>query len=236
MSNTTVTTELHLSVVLPAFNEEAVIAETVESVLQYMRRFAVWEVIVVNDGSRDRTGKIVREIAGRDQHVRLVEHEENRGYGEALRSGFNAATHDWILLMDSDGQLAIEELDAFVPKTNEYEAVLGWRANRADPWQRAVFTWGYSSLVRLLFGLGVRDVGCAFKLFKRDWWEKVQPITSTDHKVFTVEWLWKMQRSGISWCELPVKHLPRTSGQATGARLDVVVAMFREMVRLRFTS
>src|SRR5688572_9956775 len=101
-----------LSVVLPAYNEAGVIRETVQSARDFLgSRFQDFEIIVVDDGSRDETGTFVQSIAAGDGRVRLLQHEHNRGYGEALRSGFRAARYDWIFLMDADGQFDIRELD-----------------------------------------------------------------------------------------------------------------------------
>ncbi|MBI4022091.1 MAG: glycosyltransferase family 2 protein [Candidatus Andersenbacteria bacterium] len=227
-----------MSVVLPAYNEAAVIADSVSAAVRYLiGRVPKFEVIVVDDGSTDGTGAAVQGLIPTWPAVRLVHHERNRGYGEALRSGFTAARHEWVFLMDADGQFDIAELGRFFPLTERCDFIAGWRANRADSWQRAVFTWGYNLLVRALFGLPVRDVGCAFKLFRRSVWQQVGGrVQARDHKVFSVEWLWCVQRSGAAVCELPVRHLPRRGGQATGARLDVVWAMLREMARLRWRS
>ena len=222
-----------LSVVLPAYNEEAVLGTTLTSVLAYIRsRDLRAEIIVVDDGSRDRTASIVREIQAEAPEVRLIQHERNRGYGEALRSGFRAARYDWMFLMDADGQFDIRELDAFVAYAPEFDMILGYRARRADAWSRKVLTWGYARLMRFLFDLRLVDHDCAFKLFRRSAWEAAQPVRSTDHKIFTVEWLWNTQRRGLRLKELPVHHYPRTTGTATGARPDVIWAMMKALVRL----
>jgi len=108
-----------LSVVLPAYNEESLIALTIQTCFDYLKgRFKKSEVIVVDDGSKDRTAEIVRDLQETYPDLRLERHETNRGYGEALRTGFNAAKMDWILLMDSDGQFDIAEMEKFLPHTN----------------------------------------------------------------------------------------------------------------------
>lgn len=222
-----------LSVVLPAYNEEGALPSTLRSVLAYMRdRRLRAEVIVVDDGSRDRTAEVVTDAQRDSPEIRLIRHERNRGYGEALRSGFSAAQSEWIFLMDADGQFDITNLDSFLPSTDDADMILGYREHRADRWSRRVLTWGYTRLMGMLFHLPLRDHDCAFKLFRRSTWEAAQPIRSTDHKIFTVEWLSNSLRRGARMKELPVHHYPRTTGQATGARLDVIWTMVKALVRL----
>lgn len=192
-----------------------------------------FEIIAVNDGSIDDTRERAEALQSTVPELRLVNHPTNRGYGEALRSGFNAATKEWIFLMDADGQFDISELDRFLPATADTDALLGYRANRADTIVRAAFTSAYSLFIWTLFRLRVRDVGCAFKLFRRSAWLAAQPISSKDHKIFTVEWLRNMQRKGLRMNELPVTHYSRTTGHPTGARLDVIWATLKALVALR---
>lgn len=223
-----------ISVMLPAYNEAEVIEDTINKILLYLRHSSLeGEIIVVDDGSEDETGAKARQLADRDGRVRVISHDQNKGYGEALRSGFNAAQKEWIFLMDADGQFDIRELNSFLPWTGDFDMIAGYRANRADPLVRAIFTWGYNVLLKILFTLPVRDIGCAFKLFKRSLWIEVQPIESEDHKIFSVEFIWKAKKLGARIKELPVRHFVRQGGKATGSRGDVVWAMIRAMVQLR---
>lgn len=223
-----------LTVVLPAYNESGIIKETLVKLFSFLKKSnLVFEVVVVNDGSQDSTEEILRLLQKQYSELVVVTHEQNRGYGEALRSGFNAAKMDWILLMDSDGQFDIRDFNRFAPFAADNDLVVGIRWRRADPWPRKILTAGYNGLCWLLFGLRY-DFGCAFKLFSRASWQKIQPITSKDHKIFSVEWLLKAKRSGAKIKQLPITHFPRTTGQATGTRPDVLAGMIRELLRLRF--
>jgi len=159
-------TKHSLSVIMPAHNEEAAIAGTVHGVVNTLKAWVPdFEVIVVNDGSKDRTRSIVEEIAASDQHVRLINHTVNQGYGAALVSGFEAITKDLVFFMDSDGQFDIADLERFFAFIDEYDAVLGYRIDRQDTWVRKLNAWGWKMLVRLVFGLRVRDIDFAFKLY-----------------------------------------------------------------------
>ena len=223
-----------LSVVLPAYNEEAVIAETIAGVLAYGRKRGIsFEIIVVNDGSRDRTAAIVEDLQSAHAEVCLVTHSQNKGYGEALRSGFDAASMDWIFLMDADGQFDITQLDEFMLYAEGHDMVIGYREHRADALHRVIYGWGFTLLMNLLFDMRYVDIDCAFKLFRRSAWKAVQPIASTDHKIFTVEWLWRAKRVGLKIKELPVRHYPRMKGSQTGARLDVIWEMLKSLLKLR---
>src|SRR5205085_4343271 len=166
-NGTKMITQHSLSVVMPAHNEEAAIAATVHGVVNTLQAWAPdFEVIIVNDGSKDRTRSIVEEIAASDPHVRLINHPVNQGYGAALVSGFEAITKDLVFFMDSDGQFDIADLERFFPFIDEYDAVLGYRIDRQDTWVRKLNARGWKMLVRLVFGLRVRDIDCAFKLYR----------------------------------------------------------------------
>ena len=225
---------ISLSIVLPAYNEEAVIGRVVDTIAAYAHaRNLGAELIVVDDGSRDGTAAALAALQRRLPALRVVRHPENRGYGEALRSGFTAATTPWIFLTDSDGQFDITELDRFLAARDTADLLLGFRVNRADPLLRALFTATYSRLVNTLFSLGVRDPGCAFKLFRREAWTGSGPVRSHDHKIFTVEWLRNARRAGFRIRELPVRHYPRIGGRPTGARLGVIWQTLCAIVALR---
>lgn len=223
---------LSISVALPAYNEEANIEPQVQAVIQTFQPITSdFEVIVVNDGSRDQTGAKVRALMSRNPNVRLVEHPQNRGYGAAVYSGFTAATKEWVFLTDADRQFDLSEIHKFLPYVDRADLILGYRAPRRDPFHRRLYGWGWNLLVTLLFGYTARDVDCAFKLFKR---EILDHITIQSRgATFSAEFLVRAKRAGYKSIEIPVSHLPRCAGKPTGARLDVVTRAFRELVRVR---
>jgi glycosyltransferase involved in cell wall biosynthesis len=225
---------LSISAVLPAYNEGAVIERTVRHVASVLRDLATdFEVIVTNDGSRDTTAQVLADLQEREPglHLRVVTHEQNRGYGAALASGFDAARKDLIFLTDGDKQFDVAELGDFLPAMDsQTDMVIGWRRNRADPLMRKFNALGWKTLVNLLFGYTARDVDCAFKLFRRRVWESLTVYARG--ATFSAELLIKARRLGFRVKELPVSHLPRTAGRPTGARLDVIVRAFVELFRL----
>lgn len=217
-----------LSAVLPAHNEEAAIASTVNSVLDTLAGWmSDFEVIVVNDGSQDRTGAILDALAVVNPHLRVIHHPVNQGYGAALVSGFEACQKNLVFFMDSDGQFDIRDLERFFPLLETYDAVLGYRIDRQDTWMRKVNAWGWKMLVRLIFGVRVRDVDCAFKLYKGSFFREHR--LETRGAMINTEILYKLRRAGYTYTQVGVHHLPRNGGKATGAKPIVILRAFREL-------
>lgn len=223
-----ITTPRSLSVILPAYNEEALIADTISHVMStlssWMQNF---EVIVVNDGSKDRTGEIVADLATYDRRIRLVNHPVNKGYGAALVTGFESVTKELAFFMDSDGQFDIRDLARFFPFIEEYGAVLGYRIHRQDTWMRKLNAWGWKKLVGFVFGVHVRDIDCAFKLFRAEFFRTHR--LETRGAMINAEILYKLARAGYTYTELGVQHLPRLAGKATGAKLTVILRALGEL-------
>ena len=221
-----------ISAVLPAYNEEALIGETAKAMARVLSELTEdYEVIVVDDGSRDRTRAVVEELAAVDPHVRCVSHAVNRGYGEALKTGFSAATKDAIFLTDGDKQFDARELAEFVPQLRSADLVIGYRNPRRDSIVRLVYAWGWRLVVTALFGYVARDIDCAFKLFSRQVWLRVK--VHSGGATFSAEFLAKARRCGYRVVELPVTHYPRTAGSPTGAKPHVIARAFRDLLWLR---
>ena len=224
-----------ISAVLPAYNEEAAIERTVLDVASVLSGLVQeFEVIVVDDGSRDGTARVLEDLQSRYPELPLVvvTHPRNRGYGAALASGFDAARKDLIFLTDGDRQFDVAELAAFLPALDPgTDLVIGWRRQRADPPLRRLNAFGWRLLVNGLFGYTARDVDCAFKLFRRRVWEGL--TVHARGATFSAELLVKARRRGYRVRELPVSHYPRAAGRPTGARPAVIARAFRELFRLR---
>ncbi|HEU5347332.1 MAG TPA: glycosyltransferase [Ktedonobacterales bacterium] len=225
-----------LAVVLPAYDEEAVIADTISDVLAKVPTFVSdFIVIPVDDGSRDRTGEIMDELARSHQsHLSVVHHPTNRGYGSALRSGFDRALSEGanaIFLMDSDGQFDIAELKQFLPLLSQYDAVLGYRLHRSDGPLRKANAWAWSQVIRLSLGVNVSDPDCAFKLFRADF-IRAAHLRATGAMI-SPEMLGQLKRANLRFVEVGVHHYPRTSGTPTGSNIWVILSAFRELILLR---
>jgi glycosyltransferase involved in cell wall biosynthesis len=221
-----------LSVFFPAYNEQDIIAKTVESASRAVSRFADdYEIIVVDDGSSDQTATVVEDIARRDPHVRLVSHGVNRGYGAALRTGFASAQKELVFFSDADGQFDLQELVGLLGMLNRAPVVLGYRIRRSDPLYRLFIAKVYNILIRMVFGLRVRDIDCAFKLFRR---EVLQNVTlESDGAFISSELLIKLKRNNVPMVERGVHHYPRTTGTSKGATPKVILKTIRDVVHLR---
>jgi len=222
-----------LSIVLPAYNEEANVEDAVERVSAVARQLGMdYEIILVNDGSTDRTGEIGRELRQRIPNFRLVEHYPNRGYGGALKAGFEAATKELIAFVPADNQFDFSEVGRLLERLEEgADVVSGYRAQRQDHLVRKLNAWGWNTLVRLLFGYLCRDIDCGFKLFRREILDHVNVVS--DGAMIDTEFLAGAKARGFRIAEVPVTHLPRTAGEATGANLKVILKAFRDLVRFR---
>ena len=223
-----------LSVVFPAFNEEANIRHVVEDAYRTMPKLApIFEIIVVNDGSKDRTGDICDRLAEEFSNVRVVHHVRNRGYGAALKSGIERARYDLIFFTDADGQFDLKEVAALLEQTDAYDIVAGYRARRQDPPHRLLFAWGWNVLVRLMLGIRIRDIDCAFKVFNRQVFDSIQ-IRCVGAMVNT-EIFAQASMFGMTVKEVRVNHFPRRHGKSTGGNVAVIRKAFRELIRMRRT-
>lgn len=221
-----------LSIFFPCYNEEANVERVTRAALAAAPAFAErFEVIIVNDGSRDQTGRIADRLAAEIPEVRAVHNSPNLGYGGAVQRGLSEARLEWIFFTDGDGQFDINELPKLIELLDRCDFAVGYRIRRADPFMRRVnaFCWGV--LVRALFGLRVRDIDCAFKLLPRSLITDIRLKSSG--ALISTELLARAKYRGLRIAETGVHHYPRVAGQQTGAKLSVILKAFRELFRLR---
>ncbi|MBI2807542.1 MAG: glycosyltransferase [Planctomycetes bacterium] len=202
-----------LSLILPAYNEEAGIAHAVAEADDALGRLGVsYEVIVVDDGSGDRTAAAVAEAGLSRPRVRLVRHDGNRGYGAALRTGFSAARGQLVAFTDADCQFHLDDLALLLPLTKTHPIAVGYRVDRQDPWLRRFYSRGYNLLARTLLGTTVRDIDCALKVFRREALDKILP--DTNGFFVNTEMLTKARQHGMTIAETGVRHRPRERGES----------------------
>jgi len=219
-----------LSIFFPAYYDEANIPKVTEAALKVVNDLGIrtYEIIIVEDGSPDRTGEVADELAARHPHVRVIHHEKNRGYGAALKTGFESARLDWVFYTDGDNQFDLEELKKFVALTPYTDIVAGFRINKQYSNYRKFTSFIYNMVLRVLFDIRDRDVDCAFKIFRRDLFDKIA-IESKDAFI-DAEIAIKARILNYSSTEVGVTHLPRLDGVSTGARPSVIFRTIREIL------
>jgi 4-amino-4-deoxy-L-arabinose transferase-like glycosyltransferase len=209
-----------LSLVIPAYNESAGIAAAIAEADDTLSRLASdYEVLVVDDGSRDDTFEIARKGASERPHVRVLRHEMNRGYGAALRTGFEAARFDKVAFTDADCQFDLNDLDKLAPLADDTPIVAGYRIDRKDPWRRRFLSRGYNMVTRRLLGTRVRDCDCALKVFQRDALQHILPNSS--NFFVNTEMLSRARQHNLDIVEVGVTHRPRLRGESKVAMSDV---------------
>ncbi len=220
-----------LSLVLPAHNEadniEIVVRQALEILPHYCDDF---EIIVVNDGSRDQTPAIIDRLAREDNRVRPIHHPRNRGYGGALKSGFSASTKHYVMFMDADRQFDIADIRLLSPFVPLFDIVAGFRMERSDPIHRRINAEIFNIAVRVLFGVHMRDLDCAFKIFRGELLRSLE-LTSSG-ALINAEIQAKLRRQGATLVQVGVPHHPRVAGQATGGSVRVILRAMRETVIL----
>src|SRR5215470_13634114 len=219
-----------LSAFFPARDEEANVLPVAAGLLRVLPAVAVrWELVIVDDGSRDATGRLADALARAHAAVRVVHHATSRGYGGAIRAGLAAARYEYVFFTDGDGQYDPAQIPALIAELGRADVVVGYRHARADPLARRLNAAGWNLLVRVLFGLPVRDVNCAFKLFRRSALAGIVP--EADGAMVSAELLARLVRAGHRIVEVPVDHYPRRHGVPSGASPRVVARAFVELFR-----
>ena len=209
-----------ISIIFPAYNEEENI-EICILVAYYILKELVrdFEIIVVNDGSTDRTREICIGLEKRLDNFRLISKEKNEGYGYALRDGFSAAKFDLLFFSDSDRQFDIVNLKDLLEYIDEYDIVIGFRRKRQDSPKRKFLSWGYNMIVRIIFNFYVTDIDCAFKIFKKKIFNKIK--IESEYYFVNTEILAKAHRFGFSIKEIGVSHFPRYEGESKVGFFDI---------------
>ena len=226
-----------LTFFFPAYNEEENVDETVRRALDEIGSLVggSLEVLVVDDGSTDRTPELADALAAADPRVR-VHHQDNRGYGGALRAGFANASGELICFSDGDLQFDLSEMSRLLDRLGDQrkpvDVVVGFRIKRRDPPHRIFIAKTYNAIVSVLFGLRVRDIDCAMKLFRREVFDGLR--LDTDSPFLSAELLIKLRARGERIAQVGVNHYPRAAGTNTGASFGKILRTFRDLARLRW--
>jgi len=225
-------TPLSLTVFFPCYNEEPNVENTTLAALKALPKFSDdFEIIIVNDGSTDRTAELADRLAAEHPAVRAVHNNPNLGYGGALQRGFREATKPWVFYTDGDGQFDFEEIGLLLPLLEQFDIVSAYRLNRQDSLVRKCNAFAWTALVNLLFSLRLRDIDCAYKIFPRSLFDEIE--MKSMGALIDTEILARAKRLGYTIGQIGVHHFARAAGEQTGANLGVIVRAFRELFRLR---
>lgn len=221
-----------LSVFFPAYNEEENIKKTVEDAVKVLKELSIkWEVLVIDDGSKDKTGQIADDLAKENSNIKVI-HQPNGGYGMALRAGFYNSKYEWIAFTDADGQFDFSEITKFIEKSDQADIVMGYRIKRSDPFMRLVMAFGWKCAIFLFFGTWFKDIDCAFKLIKKEVIDTIPRLESTRGGMISPELILKAQKKGFKITQIGVHHYPRLYGKPTGSNLRVILISFRDLFKL----
>ena len=219
-----------LSVCMPCYNEADVVEDCLNASLKIMPHFVEnFEIVIVDDGSKDQTAAIVEKVAEGDSRVKLIKHEQNRGYGAAVTTAMKNATCDYVMFTDGDGQFSLLDLPQLLQHLSDHDFVVGYRHQRVEGGARVLNAKAWGMLVRMLLGVKIRDLDCAFKVFPRD---IIEQLEMTSEGACINAQMMAQLRKGLKYCEVPVMHYPRYHGAATGANLKVILRAFRELPTL----
>jgi glycosyltransferase involved in cell wall biosynthesis len=224
------TSLLTLSIVVPAYNESENLADAIQMITSGIpASVSDYEIIIVDDGSRDNTAGIIRTLAAANHNIIGIFHDENQGKGAALNSGFAKSRMEWVLFMDADLQINFSELTAFIEQTGNHDIIIGYRQDRRDPFARRFFSAIYAGIIRLSLGVGVRDLNCPFKLMRKSFLDSCD-LRSQGFFIDT-ELMHAAFRNKARITELGVSCQPRQKGQST-VRFRHVIETVRELFEL----
>ncbi len=221
-----------LSIFFPFWNEAKNIEQVVTSAIPVAEKYAQkWEIIMVDDGSKDDTYALATRLAKNHKNLRLVSHTPNIGYGSALKEGFLNAHYNVTVFTDGDAQFDFSEVYKFIDLIQDADIVIGYRKKRRDSYGRHILMhllkiWDY-----VFFKFYYRDIDCGFKMFKKEALEKIMPLRS-DGAMITTEILAKAKKKKLIIKEVEVEHYPRKYGVQTGANVSVVVRAIIESFML----
>ncbi|MCK5533695.1 glycosyltransferase family 2 protein [bacterium] len=220
----------NISLFFPCYNEEDNIEVTIRKALKVLKSLTdTFEIIVVDDGSRDQTEKIVKRLINEDKRIKLIQHPQNKGYGAVLRTGLKNARYDLICFTDADGQFDFSQIREMLPLIGDAEVIIGYRRKRKDAFYRLVNAKIYGLVIRLFFGLKVRDVDCGFKLFRKKVIDDIE--IEAQGALASAEILVKIKSKGYRIREIGVDHFSRFGGKSTGANLKVIFKAAKELFK-----
>ena len=222
-----------LSLIIPAYNDETTVGRLIADGAKLLEDICPdYEIVVINDGSKDKTWEVLQQAAKANSHIRLINHEINQGYGVTVKELYYAAQKNLVFLLPGDYQYAPKELLAMAEGLAKYDLVIGFRAKRNDPWRRKMQSHVYNLMLRVLYGIKHKDVN-SIKLFKRAILDRIQLQSPT--AFVDAELCIRAEKSGFRIVEIPIEHLPRLSQGASGGKFSVIAQTFGDLLSMRST-
>ncbi|HEX2788188.1 MAG TPA: glycosyltransferase family 2 protein [Ignavibacteria bacterium] len=227
------TSKISITAFFPAYYDEGNIGKVVSKAVEVLESLKLkdYEVIIIEDGSPDKTGEVADELAVKYEKVKVIHHKKNMGYGATLKDGFLNAKMDYVFYSDGDNQFDLDELKKFVALIPFTDIIVGYRKHKQYSLYRKFTSLCYNYLLRLLFDIHYWDIDCAFKLFKADLFKKIN-IDSIDAFI-DAEIMLKANLLDYRVTEMGVEHLPRLDGISTGARPSVIIRTIKEVMEFR---
>lgn len=223
-----------LSIFFPFWNEEKNVRQVVESAIPVANLVAEkWEILLIDDGSSDDTFKIGKELELEHKNVRAITHSPNRGYGAALKEGFEKSVYEYIVFTDGDRQFDFAQVSNLIEKIHDADMVIGFRKKRRDSMSRHILMYLLKVWDYIFFRFYFKDIDCGFKMFRRSALERIMPLRS-EGAMITTEILAKATRKKLKIKEVEVEHYPREFGAQSGANVAVVVRAVLESFILWF--
>ena len=221
-----------LSVFFPFWNEQDNIETVIKKAISVLQKVVdKWEIIMVDDGSSDKTLEIAKNLAKQDLRLSVVSHEKNRGYGAALKTGFAKAKYDLIVFNDGDGQFDLSEVTKFLERIGNADVVIGYRKKRLDNPFRHILMNMLKVWDLVFFGFHFKDIDCGFKLFKKEALNKILPFKS-EGAIITTEILARAKKAHLKITQVEVSHYPRIYGNQSGGNLRVILRAVKESLLL----
>jgi len=222
-----------LSLVIPTYNDESTVGRLIADGAKLLEDVCPdYEIIVISDGSTDKTWSVLQHAAQANNHIRLINHEVNQGYGPTIKELYYAAQKTLVFSLPGDYQYAPKELLKMAEGLAKYDFVIGLRVERNDPWRRKMQSSVYNFMLRVLYGLKHKDVN-SIKLFRREILGHIQLQSPT--AFVDAELCIRAEKSGYHIVEIPIEHLPRLSQGASGGKLSVIAQTFGDLLSMRST-
>jgi len=219
-----------ISVFLPAYNDEKTIKKLVLDAISILDPLNLdYEIIIIDDCSRDGTGKVASELEKIFERVKVVQHKENRDYGGVLKSGFANATKEWVFYTDGDGQYDIKEITKLLPYTEEYDFINGYILKRNDPIYRMILGKIYQFWIDICFGKTLRYVNCDFRLIRKDIIDQIK--INSNSGFAPAEMVIKLHRNCTKIKEVLVSHFPRRQGSSQFLNLKKIMNLFTDLLK-----